>query len=274
MANFSHRQFVGRQRAEFERAARLQKRALQLQVGISVFGALSVILTAPLASYLLAVASFVLALIWAYATWACKKTRGQAERARRATLLIEGLGSKISQSEMLHLWTGFSSTEAEGANLEDDGYYDAREAPGIPRVMEMLEETSFWSCHLMQASARSMWELFGASAIFSLIVALVAVQIVDSGTAQSIARLVCLLLTLGVSAEILGSALAYQASTSELGKFGSRIAAVRATGFDLADVLMLLFDYNAAVEGAPMFVPGAYDREKDKLNGLWTARRS
>ena len=271
-SSFSHSQLVARQRAEFDLAAKLQRRSLRIQAGLALLGGLSVLLTQPLVSYVLAVMSFLLALSWTYTAIEARRVRGQAERARRATLLIDGLGSRIAPSEMRTLWIGFSATERAAQAREDDAYYDAREDAGVARVVEMLEETSFWSCHLMQASAKAMWIWFVFSVVLAIALALAAVQIADTTIGQSIARLVCLLLTFVVSFEILGAALAYQSSGQDLSKFGARIEAVRATDYSLPDVLMLLFDYNAAVEGAPMFVPGIYDRKKDELNALWHSR--
>jgi len=268
---FSHHQLVARQRAEFDLASNLQRRLLLLQGGVAGLGALSIFLTHALASYLLAIASMLLACYWTYTAIMGRKVRGQAERARRATLLIEGLGDPISPSEMRNLWAGFAAPDSAAQAREDEGYYDARESPGVVRLVEMVEETSFWSYRLMQASARAMWGWFALSVLLAIII-LLAVQVADISAGQWIARMICLLLTFAVSFEILGAALAYQASSEDLAKFGARIEAVRATDHSLADVLMLLFDYNAAVEGAPMFVPGLYDREKDKLNALWHAR--
>lgn len=269
---FSHGQLVARQRAEFDLAATLQRRSLRIQAGLALLGGLSVFLTQPFVSYLLAVLSFLLALWWTYTAVEARRVRGQAERARRATLLIDGLGSPIARSEMRNLWMGFSAPESAAEAREDDTYYDAREDTGMARVVEMLEETSFWSCHLMQASAKTMWIWFVFSVLLAMTLALAAVQVADTSVGQSIARLVCLLLTFVVSFEILGAALAYQSSGQDLAKFGARIEAAQATDYSLSDVLMLLFDYNAAVEGAPLFVPGIYDRKKDELNALWHSR--
>ena len=118
-SSFSHHQLVARQRAEFDLAAKLQRRSLRIQSGLALLGGLSVFLTLPLVTYLLAVMSFLLALWWTYTAVESRRVRGQAERARRATLLIDGLGSRIAPSEMRNLWMGFSTTESAAQSRED-----------------------------------------------------------------------------------------------------------------------------------------------------------
>jgi hypothetical protein len=270
---FNHGQLVGRQRAEFNRAAKLQRTALALQIAITAVASLAVLIDTPPFNYAFAITALVLAFMWAYVGWQYRSTRGQAERVRRVTLLMEGLGEPISQSELRDIWTGFTSSAAEGAALADSNYYDAHEGAGFSRLLEMLEETSFWSCHLMKASAHHMWVAFALSAIVSLTLFLISIVVIQGEQLQAGARLLCVFLTLGVSVEVIGAALAYQAASTELCRMAPRIDAIRANGFRQADVLMLLFDYNAAVEGAPMFLPGLYEREKTRLNALWQARK-
>jgi hypothetical protein len=269
----THGQLIGRQRAEFDRAAKLQLRIFKIQVAITVVGAGAVFLDSQNYSYVLALIALLLAAGWAYVAWQYRGSRGQAERARRATLLMEGLGQEISQSELRALWCDFSAGSAEAASLEDAHYYDAREKVGPPRLLEMLEETSFWSCRLMKGSARRMWFAFTVSTTIGLLLFMTSVMVIDGRGLQDAARLLCVLLTMTISAEVIGAALSYESASAELGKMGARIEVVRASGHPMADMLMLLCDYNSIVEGAPLFWPGLYAKESEHLNALWQQRK-
>ena len=272
MTAASHVQLVGLQRAEFAKAARLQQWILRLQCGIAVVAAIGVLFEAPIVSYVVAIVALALAAAWATAGWRYRTSRAQAERARRATLLMQGLGEAISEGELRKLKLDFTVSVEQGRKCEDKNYYAAQEAPGLPRLVEMLEETCFWSCHLLRGSAQRSWIAFIAFVSVGLILFLVTVPVFDGDRLQGAARLLCVLLTFVVSTEVVGAALSYQDASGALSTILPRIEAVRASGNKTVDLLMILSDYNSAVEGAPMFWPGLYEKERDRLNQLWQER--
>lgn len=267
-------QLVGLQRAEFAKAARLQHRILQIQCAIAALAAISVFFEAPMVSYGVAVVALGFAGVWALIGWQYRASRGQAERARRATLLMQGLDETISDGELRKLKLDFTVTTDQGRVYEDANYYAAQAAPGSPRLVEMLEETCFWSCHLLKGSARRSWFAFIAFVAIGLLLFLISILVFDGDRVQSAARLFCVLLTFVVSTEVVGAALAYDGASQALSTILPRIEAVRASGNRTVDLLMILSDYNSAVEGAPMFWPGLYEKERDRLNQLWSERTS
>ena len=267
-------QLVGLQRAEFDKAERLQNWMLGAQIGAAGLSGAGVLLTSGLWTYLAALGALGLAITWIWLWWHHRKTRLQADRARRATLIMEGLGEQISPAGLLDLEAGFTVPREEGQKREDPAYYAALAAPGDQRLAEMLEQSAFFSCHLMRASARSAWKTFLVFLLLGLFLLLMAVPFVGTEQLQGAARVFCALLTLLISAEVIGAALSYGASAEALSNLLPRLDALKAKGFPRADLLLLFSDYNAAVEFAPMFVPGAYKRERDRLNSLWNKRQS
>lgn len=269
-----HVELVGLQRAEFARAARLQHWTLRSQVGIALLAGVAVFISNPIGAYFAALVAVALAVLWAYLGWQYRRSRSQAERARRATLLMQALNESLSDGEIRNLCACFSVSTEEGRKLEDPEYYDAQSQAGFARLAEMLEETCFWSSHLMQASASRTWMNFAVYLLVGLLLFFLSVVVLEAEQLQNAARLFCVLLTFLVSAEMVGAALAYDASARALSNILPRLEAAAARGNREADLLMLLSDYNSAVEGAPMFVPGVYEKSRDRLNQLWRRRRS
>ena len=265
-------QLVGLQRAEFAKAARLQKWILRIQRGIAALAAIGVLFEAPLLTYVFAIAALCLGGVWAVVGWQFRASRAQAERARRATLLMQGLDERISDGELRKLKLDFTVTVEQGQGCEDPDYYAAEAAPGLARLSEMLEETSFWSCHLLSASARRSWFACMGFVAVGVILFMLAVLVFEGDRLQGAARLLCVLLTFVVSTEVVGAALSYSGASQALATILPRIEAVRASGNREVDLLMILSDYNSAVEGAPMFWPGLYAKERDRLNRLWSER--
>lgn len=265
-------QLLGMQRAEFARAAHLNRWILIIQLAIALTSVWLVFVEDKRPTYLGALITLVLALLWLWLLQAYRNSRGQAERARRATLLMGGLGENISPSELSDLAINFSVSRASGLALEDPNYYASRAPVGSQRLAEMLEEAAFFSADLMQRSAQIAITVFIVYLVVGLALLLGAVPFVPLERFQGLVRVFCALTTLAASSDVLGAALSYYGSSRVLNKIVPRLEVLRAASFPRADLLMLFGDYNYAVESAPPFVPGVYWWRGDKLNEAWKTK--
>jgi hypothetical protein len=264
---------IGLQRAEFNKATLLQERILKVQFAILVISCAAVFVTNAMITYFSGVVALMLAALWCWLTWQYWDSRRQAERARRATLLMGGLGEKLSNAELRELESAFTVTHAEGKQCEDPNFYAARSPPGDSRLAEMLEESAFWSADLMHRSARKSWCAFASYMSIALVLLLASVPFSGPENFQNSIRVFCAILTLLVSSEIIGAAFAYGRAARSLKIMLPRLESIRAAGFPRADLLGILCDYNSTVEGAPMFPPGIYGANQERLNALWKKRK-
>lgn len=264
---------IGLQRAEFNKAAKLQLWILRVQVFIAIVAGAAVFVEDSVVAYSATIAAVTLALVWAWLGWSYRESRGQAERSRRATLLMDGLGVQVSSGELRDLEASFTISPEEGAKHEDPNYYATQAPPGDARLAEMIEETTFWSADLMHYSARRTWILFIVFLGLGLAFLFAAVPWSGNEEIKGGVRVFCALLTLLVSTDVLGAAFSYGNAAKALKSMLPRLEAVRALGYPRADLLLLLADYNSAVEGAPMYPPGIYDKRRDRLNKLWNNRQ-
>jgi ABC-type multidrug transport system fused ATPase/permease subunit len=237
-----------------------------------VVAAIAVFVTDPLWTYLAAGLALALAIGWAWISWLFRESRALAERARRANLLMQGLGESISKNELRDLEARFTVTSAAGVALENFDYYETKLKPGQERLAKILEESAFWSAHLLRYSAQRTWMQFVVFFLVGAVLFFAAIPFVNAEQLQIGARVFCAFLTLLVSAEILGAALSYTSAASIVGNILSRIEALEFSGYPRADMLMVLSDYNSAVESAPMFRSGLYEKHCDRLNDLWCTK--
>lgn len=271
-ANNSLQQLTGLQRAEFARAARWHRALLVCQAAVAGLAAVTVYLREGTATYIFAVITVMVAIAYTAVNWRYGTTRWNAERARRATLLAGGLGVQIPEAEFRDMMARFSATREQGRKLEDPNYYAAKGEPGPKRLSEMLEESAFWSADMFRISAGISWVALAVLLALLLAALFAALPFVPAQSWMTAVRVVCAMLVLLVSKDLLGSAQDYSKTAAALSPLIARIQANRAAGFPLDDLLFILTDYNSAVERAPMALPRIYAWRKDRLNELWARR--
>ena len=268
----NEQELLGMQAAEFAMAATLQSRAFWLQVASVVVGTFAAGVPSSEFGFGAALLAVALAILWKWLDHRQRGSRTQAERARRATLLITGLGDSISASEIVDLMAHFTVKAEDGVRCQDSTYFATKQTPGDLRLLEMLDESAFWSRHLVRECSKLAWRDCGMFLIAGFGAIAAAVAFGDPSQTQHVVQLVCLPLVFLMSNEVAGSAFAYEKASSGLQRFLPRLDAARVAGIPRADLLMLLMDYNSIVETTPLFRGGVYAANKDRLNDLWKQR--
>jgi hypothetical protein len=72
-----------------------------------------------------------------------------------------------------------------------------------------------------------------------------------------------------LSSDVLGAAFTHLRAAGSMNAIRYRLSAARARKYPQGDVLQAMADYNAAVEGAPLPLPGVYRRRENDLNRAW-----
>jgi len=262
-------QLIRWQRAEFTRASSRQQLLLGSQAAIAVLSSAAVLAASETFTYVAAVIAASLSVISLWLDSRYRVCRDSAERARRASLLIEGLGQKISENEWRELKAAFSVSETQVEKFLDENYYAAGSAAGEKRLAEMLHESAFWSSHLLRSSAEWVWAGVIITFFAGLFFLMLAIPHTTTTQLQGTAEIFCSLLVLLVSRELAGAAVAYRNAAAEASKLLPRLEAIRQHDYTRADLMLTFSDYNAIVQGAPMFVPGVYRKNQERLNKLW-----
>ncbi len=262
-------ELIGYQRAEFARAAALRMWMIAAQVAVVVPAIASVFVDDPHCVLLLAATGVLALLVWLYFERRYSERRRASGRARRATLIMGGLGQPISGVELLSIRELISVSEADAKPFQDPDYFSSKAVPGRMRLGEMLQESAFWTSRMQRESARVMWAAFLLSIIVAAFAFTVVVSLATEPVDNQVARVVLAIVTLLMSTDILGSAVAHSEAASLTDRIVSRLADAEGRAYPEADVLLILSDYNAVVESTPIAVPGLYRLHQARLNRLF-----
>lgn len=269
MDDKEYQRLVGLHRAEFAAAAKRQIGVLRIQMLITLLSIITVFIDYDPAVYISALLALVATFAWAYFDWRYKQHRSIAEKGRRVILLARGLGVSLSGKEYRDLLASFNISPEDGAKCEDPEYYENVGEPGYEKLAGMLQESAFWSKHLLSASASRYWSYFVVSVSLFIVLLLALIPFLGDKHLIIGAKILTLMLTLLVSNDILGRALSYSNATQEVAKVYDSLEEVKSSENPAHALLFILGDYNSAVEGAPMFASGVYERNSKRLNELW-----
>jgi hypothetical protein len=266
---------IGIQRAAFERASQLQNRFWLAQIALAVMTCITVFLDSyPEAVYVMTVLAFVGTVGLFYLSSLQRACRANAERARRASLLVWGLGNSIPAREYAEIRTSFLGNVNRARELADEKYFATKLALGYCRLGQMLEENAFWTSNLARASSGKIWKRFAVVCVLAVITLFAALGLGNKQVGIVSAKVVCAVLTLWISSDFLGAARSLQELSVAASDVDTRIQALKGQPDSVVaeHIFFIIGDYNSAVESSPMFVSSAFRKKMDKLNQLWKQR--
>lgn len=260
---------VGYLRAEFAKASKLRLRLLLVQLLAAIPGALGVVIQDDKTLYYLAVAGAGLLAYWWLVRAKYQRVRAAAHTARRASLILGGLGGTLSPDEHQRLRQLFTVDENEARFRIVPNYYASDLPPSPARLGEMLEESAFYSRDIHRISATIMGGVFVFFVAMAAMIAMVTIPYADRVTALTAARVFLASSVFLLSSDVLGAAREHRAAADGAEDVRARMSAAYAKGFPQNDVLLAMVDYNSAMEGAPEAVPGVYRGNEARLNQRW-----
>lgn len=268
---FSNDRLLTHQRAELNKAQRYQNFAFASQIGVAVVAALSVYSNNNSALLTLAIVGFIVAFMWFALARKQRAHRSAGDQARRVVLLASGLGEKFSAEQRLRLFDKFTVPIVSDALVRDEAYFASRAAPGYRRLAELIEESAYWTRELQAASAAILQTALLILGIIMVLALWLALPVLPSDATISMARVLVAVLVFLLSSDLLGAIFAHREAASSIGEILQRTETAAARGYPAADVLLLMSDYNAAVESAPLVVPGVFKLRHSSLTKRWRA---
>lgn len=260
---------VGYLRAEFAKASRWRLILLIVQFLAVVPTALSVVVTGEHILYFLAVIGPALLIFWWIARTSYRRARAAAHAARRASLIMGGLGATFSPEEHQRLRQLFTVDEPAARAHANPDYYASGAPPGLRRLGEMLEESAFYSKHVHRVSANAMSALFVGFVGIAIVAAVVSAPYADRVTLVTAIKVWLAILVFLLSSDVLGAMTEHREAARVAESVQNRMTAAHAKGFPEGDVLLAMVDYNEAMEGAPEAVPGVFKSMESRLNQRW-----
>lgn len=266
---FGMDQLLTHQRAELDRSQKLQMLVIAVQFALAALAAVSVFHDDNATLLRFAVSGFVLAAVWLWLGRKHRKHRSAGDLARRVVLLGSGLGDTLSAEQQLRIFDAFSVSIEGRPLVREEGYFASRAAPGPRRLAEMIEESAFWTADLQRTSAAALrWSLAGGCGVLALHV-WTTLPGMAADAQISMARVLVAILVFLVSSDVVGAALSHQEAARAIGEIQGRVEATAARDHPAGDILLLMADYNSAVETAPVALPFAMALRRRTLNRRW-----
>ncbi len=224
--------------------------------------------------YYLACLNAALLVLWWVANNRYFQKQSAAHTARRAALIVNGLGEDLSAGEKRRLIDKFSVDADRAKNSQKADYYATQAEPGPLRLLECLEESAFYSSKLHKLSANAWVWLVAFYAVLFLAIALFFVPSANNDILMTMVRVFFAATVFVLSADVLGSLISHRRCANETSEILSRIEIAKKAGKDsvnTADALLILEDYTSAIQSAPEVVPFVYGAQVSKLNAQWAA---
>ena len=263
---------LGLQRAEFNRAESMAVHSNKAQVVMILISVIAIFIDEALLIYFLSVCNLLIAILWVYLSTQAKESHSVAERARRAVLFSNALGIKLSGKSYTDLKMSFHVNEKDGEQYEDENYFKTEQEYGNQKLAEIVEESAFWSKHLLKLSSKRYWVYFGVTLSISIL-ALLLLPLFNIGSLDILAyQVFCLILIWLVTGNLFTTATAFMNTANSIDNIEARLDKMSSNEESTQDVLVIVSDYNALVENAPTIPSDLYEKNKDKLNALWQER--
>jgi GrpB-like predicted nucleotidyltransferase (UPF0157 family) len=268
---FSTDMMLTHQRAELGRAQLLQVLALATQFLVALVAAGSVFVNASETLLGLAVAGLLLAGAWLQISRWRDKHRNAGNRARRVVLLTSGLDANISAEQHRRLSDGFTVPIMNRPLMLEDGYFASRATPGPRRLVELIEESAYWTADLQRYSSHALGVAMGVALVVTSLIVWRTITDMDTAQQVLIARVLVAALVFLVSSDVVVHWLAHRRAATDIDEILSRIEVTVARGHDQTDVTLLMSDYNAIVEAAPNILPLVFVVRRGHLKSRWRA---
>lgn len=262
-------QLLTHQRAELDNSQKLQMMVITVQVVLAALAAASVFHNDNGTLLRFALGGFALAAVWLWLGRKHRMHRSAGDLARRVVLLGSGLGDTLSPEQRLRVFDAFTVPIEGRPLIREEGYFSSRAASGPRRLAEMIEESAFWTADLQRSSAAALRWLLAAGCACLALYAWITLPGMPHDAQISFARVLVAILVFLVSSDVVGAALSHQESARAIGEILRRVEAAAARDHPASDVLLLMADYNSAVETAPVALPFAMAFRQKTLSRRW-----
>ncbi len=181
----------------------------------------------------------------------------RAETMRRQAVLANALGwdiQKVQFSEWRQLAGKNLLKKLESATLDED-YYATKQESGALRLLEMTQESAFWTRHLYNSIKTYLWIIFGiATLLFLTVLTVTSSYTLNGNLSLQIAYVVYLLMPLILTIDVLGWAIKLHIVAGSIKEIECDLERLKENHqVNEVNVLRLVSEYNCQViQGFPV----------------------
>lgn len=228
------------------------------------------IFTAGVVLYILALVALVSELSSWFLSISASNKKSLGQELLRLNILKQAYREDMA-IDTAYLKARVSSSELQaGDEFDNPEYYSTRDESPQARLVEILQESCFWSQHLYTACRDRAIKVSVGLAVAIAVVIVVGLSAAGPDPNYSTPRLAILFLMLVPLWAELDKALSFWSAASRLALIDHRLDV---SGQNQVSILSIFADYNVVTSNTPLIPQKVYDEERDRLNELWAERR-
>lgn len=196
------------------------------------------------------------------------------EEIRIALTQLDGLGHSIPQLSWLIIREKVGNFQNLPAAPTLGNYYDSKEPPGPGRLIEIIQESAFWTSTLTRKASLAYFILSvaGIALTFAVIV-YAATALNDIELIRRVGIAVPTAFTFWATSDLFALALGYHKLHKSTGKISEQASALSALpSIDPTEALLLFSDYNRALACGPVIPRWIFSIKQLEIHSLWASR--
>lgn len=262
-------------RHEYRRASRLGLIRLGISLLVILPPIASLLDTANSYVYPLGTLSFFALIMWIIVDWVYFNARDRSLAARRALMVSNGSGEPIHQVIRDDLLEMSQASENATSTLDAASYYASSEPPGPKRILEIVEESAFYSERTQKHSGLTLGFVVVAYITAFLFGIIVAVPSISTALLEVLMQFFMICAAFILSGDLFQRAFKHVKASSECKRIQKACLALSKQDASTTDALLLLSDYLGAMQGAPETLPQSFSQKRHaSIESSWAKRKS
>lgn len=248
----------------------------QLSIGLELLAGLIGVVATLLATTLgwqisSAICVVVLLLVAYYLWYSFEKDYDNAETMRRQSVLTEGLGWPMTDAQFSHWKSRVASKLLQKAlcNKRDDDYYTTTENVGPERLLQMTQESVFWTRNLYERLFKYILVCL-VLVVISLIITLnIAVLPQDEQVRLNILHFIYLVIPLLLTIDFFGLVLRLHRAIQSLLEVERDLDRLTKAEHSVEHIMRLVAEYNCILASGVPIPNWLFSRHHDEIQACW-----
>jgi hypothetical protein len=197
-----------------------------------------------------------------------------SEVVRRPAILLAGLGRQPSDIEIRRIAARLGISDRHN-RIDAETYYASTAPPGPQRLIEIVEESSFWTADLAERTASILGVVFAATLFLSFVALYAAIYARwTSNYSDAAGKILLAFATFYFASDTTQVKSEYRDLAEGCRHVMNECAVVRTRlGSELLrETLILTDEYNCAIAAGPIIPEVIYRRHRNRLNSAWVAQ--
>lgn len=256
---------------------RLSKRWLSASLFLALVFYISLIVSAFSSASIskwLALVAFALQLLIVAVRHRSAIHYSMGESVRRPAMLQNGLGTKPSSLQLAKIKARYGIAFS-GEAITGETYYESKTPSGLKRLLEITEESAFWTAELAERMA-ALLRILIMIVIVILVIALVIA--LDAGLpaahGELMAKIVIATVTVWCTGDLFALWLKYESLARSVQRVLTDCEAILSRPEIGYEAAVVFGEYNCALAAASVIPDFIYKMNRNRLNVAWESRNA